>query len=119
MSVTTSAPALMKGLRGIPFSYSSCTSELKGLPDGSRPTRSHWLSSPCAMASARAKTLVIDWVEKGGCQSPTPYTLPSTSAMAMPKRRGSTAASAGMYSAGLPLPIYGATSTAIRSRTAW
>ena len=31
------APVLMKGLRGMPFSYSSCTMELKGEPDGSRP----------------------------------------------------------------------------------
>ena len=36
-SVTTRAPALMKGLRGMPFSYSSCTRELNGLPEGSRP----------------------------------------------------------------------------------
>ena len=33
------APALMNGLRGIPCSYSSWTSELNAVPDGSRPTR--------------------------------------------------------------------------------
>jgi hypothetical protein len=41
MSDTTMAPALMKGLRGTPFSLSSCTMELKALPEGSRPTRFH------------------------------------------------------------------------------
>ncbi len=118
-SVTTSAPALMNGLRGMPFSYSSCTRELNGLPDGSRPTFSHRLSPPSASARARAKTLVIDWAENGTSQSPTPKTLPSRSATAIPNCPGSTDASAGMYSAGVPLPTNGATSAAICSRRAW
>src|SRR5512133_1375769 len=33
-SMRMRAPALMKGFRGMPFSYSSCTSELNGLPEG-------------------------------------------------------------------------------------
>lgn len=113
--MTTSAPALMNGLRGMPFSYSSCTSELNGLPEGSRPTRSHSASPPSASARASAKTLVMDWTEKGTCQSPTPKTLPSRSAIAIPNCPGSTDASAGMYSAGVPLPTSGAMSAAICS----
>ncbi len=94
--MTTSAPALMNGLRGMPFSYSSWTKELKGLPDGSRPTCSQSASPSRVRSSARVKTLVRDCVENGSRQSPTPYTVPSSSATAMPKRRGSQAASAGM-----------------------
>ena len=95
-SVTTRAPALMNGLRGMPCSYSSWTSELKGLPEGSRPTCSQRLSPSRARSRASVKTLVTDWVEKGCCHSPTPYTVPSSSATAIPKRFGSTAARAGM-----------------------
>lgn len=118
-SVTTSAPALMNGLRGMPFSYSSCTSELNGLPDGSRPTRSHRLSPPSASARARANTLVMDCAENGTRQSPTPKTFPSRSAIAIPNCAGSTVASAGMYSAGVPLPTSGAMSASIRSSSRW
>lgn len=44
-SLTTRAPALMKGLRGMPCSNSSCTRELKGWPEGSLPTRAQISSS--------------------------------------------------------------------------
>lgn len=94
--MTTRAPALMNGLRGMPFSYSSWTRELKGLPEGSRPTCSQRSSPSRARSRARVNTLVMDCVENGSRQSPTPYTVPSGSATAMPKRRGSRAASAGM-----------------------
>ena len=40
-SAKTIAPALINGLRGLPLSYSSCTSELKAEPDGSLPMRVH------------------------------------------------------------------------------
>ncbi len=40
-SATAMAPALMKGLRGLPCSRSSWTMELNAVPDGSRPTRFH------------------------------------------------------------------------------
>ena len=42
-SVTTIAPGLIKGLRGLPRSLSSWTIELNALPEGSRPTLSHKL----------------------------------------------------------------------------
>ncbi len=94
--MTTSAPALMNGLRGMPFSYSSCTRELKGLPEGSRPTPRQIRSPSRESARARANTLVMDCAENGCRHSPTPYTVPSGSATAMPKRRGSAPASIGM-----------------------
>lgn len=71
-SVTTRAPALMNGLRGMPFSYSNCTRELNGLPEGSLPTPRHICSPSRESARARANTLDMDWVENGCCQSPTP-----------------------------------------------
>lgn len=71
-SVTTRAPALMNGLRGMPFSYSNCTRELNGLPEGSRPTPRHICSPSRESARARANTLDMDCVENGCCQSPTP-----------------------------------------------
>ena len=66
------APALMKGFRGIPLSYSSCTSELKGLPEGSRPTRFQRASPSRASTSARVKAFETLCTEKGSCQSPLP-----------------------------------------------
>ena len=56
-SVTAIAPALMKGLRGIPFSYSSCTMELKALPEGSRPTRRQRRSPDHAERQGQAEHL--------------------------------------------------------------
>ncbi|MCY1554484.1 hypothetical protein D9M68_910580 [compost metagenome] len=56
-SVTAIAPALMKGLRGVPCSASSCTSELKGLPEGSRPMRSHRRSPMARMPMVRVNSL--------------------------------------------------------------
>ncbi len=95
-SVTTSAPALMNGLRGIPCSVSNCTNELNGFPDGSRPTRLHSSSPPSASASASVNSFDTLCTENGVSQSPAPYTSPSTVAIAIPNAVGSTAASAGM-----------------------
>ena len=64
-SVTAMAPALMKGLRGMPRSSSSCTIELNGLPEGSRPTRRHSRSPMRPSARVRVKTLVMLWTENG------------------------------------------------------
>ncbi len=86
----------MNGLRGMPFSDSSCTSELKGVPEGSRPTRCQTDSPPVASASWRVKSLEMLWTEKARCQSPAPYTSPSTVARARPKEAGSASARAGM-----------------------
>lgn len=86
----------MNGLRGMPCSLSSCTSELKGLPDGSRPTPRQTVSPPWAMASARVKSFDTLWTENGRSQSPIPYNSPSTVATAMPNASGSTVARAGM-----------------------
>ena len=44
-SQVTMAPALINGLRGMPFSNSSCVSELNAVPEGSLPTLLH-SSSP-------------------------------------------------------------------------
>ena len=38
------APAFIKGFLGIPLSVSSCTKELKAVPEGSTPSRSHIFS---------------------------------------------------------------------------
>ena len=73
------APALMKGLRGMPCSYSSWTMELNGLPDGSRPTRSHSRSPTLPSASVSVNTLEMLWIENGVSASPPAATLPSAS----------------------------------------
>ena len=64
-SATAMAPALMKGLRGTPCSLSSCTSELNGLPEGSRPMRSHSASPSRRMASVSENSLEMLWIENG------------------------------------------------------
>jgi hypothetical protein len=69
---------------------------LNGSPDGSRPTRRQISSSSALRAMAREKTLEMLWMDSGVCQSPTPYTVPSAVARAIPNRLGSTVASAGM-----------------------
>ena len=51
ISHITIAPELIKGFLGFPFSYSSCHSELNGLPEGSTPTRFQSSSSWCLNAS--------------------------------------------------------------------
>ncbi len=78
------APALMKGLRGMPRSYSSWTMELKGLPDGSRPTRLHSRSPTLPSASVSVNTLEMLWIENGTSLSPPAATLPSASTTARP-----------------------------------
>jgi hypothetical protein len=90
------APALMNGLRGMPRSVSSCTSELNGLPEGSRPMRCH-SASPCArIASVSENTLEMLWMEKGTALSPACATSPAQVRRAMPNWCGDTRASAGM-----------------------
>ena len=95
-SVTTSAPALMNGLRGRPCSWSSCSSELNGLPDGSRDTLRQISSPSCAITRARLKTLEMLCTEKRVSQSPTAWTWPSFMATTIPNWWGSTRASPGM-----------------------
>ena len=64
------APALMKGLRGLPSSFSSWTMELKEEPDGSRPTRLQTFSPCFPSASVSVNTLDTLWIEKASSQSP-------------------------------------------------
>ena len=96
MSVTTSAPALMNGLRGTPCSYSSCTSELNGLPDGSLPTRCHSASPYTASTRASMNALEMLWMEKRLSLWPVAYSWPSSVATAIANCCGSSPASAGM-----------------------
>ena len=63
--MTAIAPALMKGLRGMPCSHSSWTMELNGLPEGSRPTRRHSRSPTLPSASVSVKTFEMLWIENG------------------------------------------------------
>src|SRR3546814_143456 len=49
----------MKGLRGMPFSYSSWISELNGSPEGSRSTRRHSSSPTAPSARGRVWTLAM------------------------------------------------------------
>ena len=63
--MTAIAPALMKGLRGMPCSYSSWTMELNGLPEGSRPTRRHSRSPTLPSASVSVNTFEMLWIENG------------------------------------------------------
>ena len=86
----------MNGLRGTPFSVSSCTSELNGLPDGSRPMRSHSRGPSARIASASVNTFEMLWIENGRSASPAPASTPSQVASAMPNCRAGTRASAGM-----------------------
>ena len=95
-SPTAMAPALMKGLRGTPCSLSSCNSELKGLPEGSRWMRSQSLSPSCCIANVRAKSLETLWIENGTALSPAAASSPSRVRRAMPNWRIGTRASAGM-----------------------
>ena len=60
----------MNGLRGRPASWSSWSSELNGLPDGSRETRFQMLSPSAATTSARVKTLLMLCTENGTSASP-------------------------------------------------
>ncbi len=64
-SVTAIAPALMKGLRGTPRSRSSCTMELNGLPEGSRPTRFQRRSPTMPRARVSVNTFDTLWIENG------------------------------------------------------
>ena len=86
----------MNGLRGMPFSRSSWTIELKALPEGSRPTRRQSASPTLPRARVSVNTLDTLWIENGTSASPAARTCPSTVATAMPNWPGSTLASSGM-----------------------
>ena len=94
--MTTMAPALINGLRGMPCSRSSWTIELKGEPEGSRPTRCHSVSPRRPSAKVSVKTLETLWMENGTLQSPTAAVSPLQVTIASPNWRGSTRARAGM-----------------------
>jgi hypothetical protein len=66
-STTAMAPALMKGLRGLPLSCSNCTMELKVSPEGSRPILDHTASQSFLSAVARVNTLAILCIENKVC----------------------------------------------------
>jgi hypothetical protein len=71
--------------------------ELKRAPVASTPMRLAIASSPCSsMTCAMVKTFEIDWIETSVCTSPAVMIFPSAVTSAMPKRFGSTLASAGM-----------------------
>ena len=70
--------------------------ELKGEPDGSRPTRRHSASPTRPRASVSVNTFDTLWIEKPWPQSPTAAVSPLQVWMASPNCRGSTRASAGM-----------------------
>ena len=92
----TSAPGLMNGLRGLPFSASSWTSELNGVPEGSRPTRVQTFSPSSCSAITSVNSLEIDWIENATRASPTVCTWPPMLTTAMPNWCGETLASSGM-----------------------
>src|ERR1700722_7661699 len=54
----------MNGLRGLPRSASSCTSEWNSVPDGSRPTRSQSSSPGSRKAIGQANSFEILWIEE-------------------------------------------------------
>ena len=77
-SVTTMAPALMKGLRGRPCSCSSWTIELKADARGLAARPGVQRLSPCLpSASVSRNTLEMLWIENGTSASPAAWTAPS------------------------------------------
>lgn len=80
----------------MPRSLSSCTSELNGPPEGSRPMRSHIASPKARMASVSENTLDMLWIENGTAASPAAAVSPAQVRSAMPNCRGDTRASAGI-----------------------
>ncbi len=86
----------MNGLRGLPCSASSWTSELKALPDGSRPTRCQSSSPSSRNAIVQANSLEILWMEKRVSAAPVRNTSPEAVTIAMPKLSAGTFASSGM-----------------------
>ena len=86
----------MNGFLGMPRSNSSWTTELNGLPDGSRPTRRHSRSPAMPSASVSVNTFEMLWIENGTSASPPAKTLPSASITAMPNACGPTRANSGM-----------------------
>jgi len=80
----------------MPRSNSSWTMELKGLPEGSRPTRRHNLSPILPKARVSVNTFEMLWIENGVSLSPPAETFPSASITTRPKPLGSTRASSGI-----------------------
>ena len=66
----------MNGLRGMPFSRSSWTIELKALPEGSRPTRRQSASPTLPRARVSVNTLDTLWIENGVVRVPGGQDLP-------------------------------------------
>src|SRR6516164_10532508 len=89
-STVTRAPALTKGLRGMPCSYSSCTRELNFVPDGSFPQRVQ-ISSPMRfIASISVNSFEMLWIENGSSASPILNTSPAVVHKHIPNLRGDT-----------------------------
>ena len=80
----------------MPCSLSSCTSELNGLPEGSRPMRSHSASPSRRIARVSENSLETLWIENGAALSPAAASSPSQVRSAMPNCATGTRASAGM-----------------------
>ena len=95
-SETAIAPALMNGLRGMPCSLSSCSSELNGLPEGSRWIRSQSASPSRRIARVSVNSLETLWIENGTALSPAAASSPAQVRRAMPNCAAGTRASAGM-----------------------
>ena len=79
MSQTCNAPALIKGLLGIPCVSSSSIIELNAWPEGSRPTLSHKVSPYSSKARVKDNTLDMLCIEKGISASPALNTCPEIS----------------------------------------
>ena len=95
-SAVTKAPALMNGLRGLPCSYSSCTSELNADPEGSFPMRVHRSLPKMLRAMASENTFAMLCIENFTSEAPMLYVLPSSMCRHSPNWSGSTFASAGI-----------------------
>jgi hypothetical protein len=81
----------MKGLRGTPCSRSSCTIELNGVPEGSRPTRRQSVSPTLPSAWVSANTFETLWIENGFLGlAGSMWTAPSAVTTQSPNCRGST-----------------------------
>ena len=86
----------MNGLRATPCSLSSCSSELNGLPEGSRLIRSQSASPSRRIASVSVNSLETLWIENGTALSPAAASSPAQVRRAMPNCAVGTRASAGM-----------------------
>jgi hypothetical protein len=76
-SVTTMAPALMNGLRGMPCSASSWTMELNREPTVRAPPASTGRRPGAAAPASSVNTLEMLWIENGIQASPVSNVSPS------------------------------------------